>query len=235
MISFYIPLYNEAEILQSTVERLLGYIPDRCKSYEIILVSNGSTDTTAEIGNRLSNQYEQVKFFELSQKSVGAAFRKGVIESKGDSIITLDADLSSDLIFIDYALNLLQYSEMVVGSKSLGSQRRGPIRVLGSQFYILITQLLFGLTVTDYSMGCKAFKKANIEDVVDQIDNWTGYIFELVLYLKNQDAKIVQVGIDCEDTRRSHFNLLHEGLYRYMHLFKCWRAQKDPLSWLNRR
>src|SRR5690606_19461410 len=141
---------------------------------------------------------------------------------------------SIELNFLDYAADLLKFADMVAGSKTMGRQRRGLIRVLGSQLYILFTLALFDLTLSDYSMGAKAFRRESILEALPHLDDWTGYVFELALFLKNRGRKIIQIGVDCEDTRKSRFNLIHEGFYRYRHLFFTHRRSRMPGSWLAR-
>jgi len=114
----------------------------------------------------------------------------------------------------------------------MGSQRRSFVRVLGSQLYIGLTNLLFDLTVSDYSIGSKAFRRSSILPALEHIDAWTGHMFELSIYLKQRGKRIIQVGIDCDDRRKSHFNLIHEGLFRYWHLYRCRRELKKQGSWL---
>jgi hypothetical protein len=43
----------------------------------------------------------------------------------------------------------------------------------------------------------------------------------------------LQIGIECNDTRKSHFNIVHEGFFRYGHLFKTYRLLKNKKSWFN--
>lgn len=209
------------------------YLESRSLAHEIIVVSNGSRDKTAEICRDMESHSSWFRFFELNERGVGPAFCEGVRQARYDSIVCLDADLSSELIFIDYASDLLRHADMVIGSKTMGRQRRSLLRVVGSQLYILIAGLAFDLTLSDYSLGCKAFRKSSIINALPHIENWTGYVIELCLYLQRRKRHIVQVGINCEDSRPSRFNLLHEGLYRYYHLFKCWRLTRCPNSWIN--
>jgi glycosyltransferase involved in cell wall biosynthesis len=223
MLSIIIPAYNEAEILEKNALRLKAYLDERQIDAEVIVVSNGSTDQTVAIGERLQREHSWFRCIALPEKGPGTAFVAGVHAAQSNLIVTLDADLSSDLVFIDYARDLLQYSDMVVGSKTMGEQRRGFVRVLGSQLYILATQLVFNLTLSDFSMGCKAFKKEVILPHLEGLDSWTGYILELATLLKRSQKKILQVGVSCNDTRESHFNLLYEGYYRYQHLYKIWQ------------
>lgn len=223
LISIFIPLYNEEDILEKNVKLVHDYLENRNIPHEIVAVDNGSVDQTAAIGTRLSHQFPWFRFFSISGRGAGRAFIRGVRETRGTTVITLDADLSSDLVFIDYAIDLLKYSEMVVGSKTMGEQRRSPLRIFGSQLYILCTQLLLNLTISDYSIGSKAYQRSEIIELLDGLDPWTGFTLELSVYLRKRGKRIVQIGINCDDKRKSHFNLLHEGWYRYLHLFRVWR------------
>ena len=142
MLTIFIPVYNEEEILAQSAHTVADYLTKRGISFEIVVVDNGSHDCTAEIGKALAQAESWFRFFSLPERGAGRAFACGVREAQGDCIIALDVDLSSDMIFIDYALDLLKYSEMVVGSKTMGQQRRTLLRVLGSQAYILCSMML---------------------------------------------------------------------------------------------
>ena len=231
LVSILIPVFNEEKILEQTALRLHDYLKKLDIKHEILVTSNGSTDKTVSIGKKLDDEYSWFRFFSIPQKSVGKAFANGVKEAKGEYIISQDADLSSDIEFILHAVGLLQYCDMVIGSKSFGSQRRTLLRVLGSQVYILITQVWLGLAMTDFSMGAKAFRRSSVLPAVDYIDNWTGYILEIYLYLREKGMRVVQIGVDCKDERKSRFNIFHEGFYRYGHLYRCIQKLKDPKSW----
>lgn len=234
MYSILIPLYNEEEILEDSVASLEKYLVSLGIKYEILLVDNGSIDKTKEIGLSLQQSNENLRFFSITQRGPGRAFKLGVKEASYPYVISLDVDLSSELAFIDYAKNLLPYGDLVIGSKVMGSQKRSLFRILASQFYIFLTQIMFGLTISDYSIGSKAYRRESILPVLDKLDTWTGYVFEICVYLQIQGKKIIQVGIDCEDTRKSHFNLLFEGYYRYLHIFKVWSRLKFSSSWLQK-
>ena len=222
-LSILIPVFNEEELLSSTATTLKSYLESRVSDFELVVVNNGSTDRTAAIGAELQATYPWFRFFSLDEQGPGRAFVRAVREARGEYLISLDADLSGELCFIDYSLDLLRHTDMLVGSKSMGKQQRSFVRVVASQVYILFTQLLFGLTISDYSIGAKAFRRSSILDQLDGLDPWTGYILELVLRLERNGKRVLQVGINCSDSRQSRFNLLHEGLYRYRHLFQSWR------------
>lgn len=233
MISILIPVFNEESILRQSVEEIHSYLNERSLEHEILVTNNGSTDRTYKIGIELENEYSWFRFFSFPEKGVGRAFAKAAVEAKGDFLISLDIDLSFDLKFIEYANDLLRYADVVVGSKTMGKQNRYFFRIVASQVYILFTQTLFKLTISDYSIGCKAYRRNVVLPALPHIDPWTGYVFELCTFLNQRGKKIIQIGVDCNDTRESHFNLLHEGLYRYLHIFRCWRKLRSPNSWFN--
>ena len=197
MLSVIIPVYNEELLLEASIHTVHDYLTTRRIAHEIIVVSNGSTDHTSDIGKNLARHHDYVLFHHLPQRGAGRAFVYGVKASRGEYIATLDADLSSELIFLDYAHDLLRYADMVVGSKSMGNQKRSFTRILGSQLYILLSNLAFNITISDYSIGCKAFSKEAILPALPYLDPWTGHVFELCLYLHCRKRKIVQISIDC--------------------------------------
>jgi glycosyltransferase involved in cell wall biosynthesis len=225
--SILIPVYNEEAILEASFKKLSSFLSEKRYDYEIIFGSNGSDDSTLKILEELSKANHKLKFIDIPEKAPGKAFIEMVKISSYEKLITLDADLSSDLSFIDHAALLLDYCEMVVGSKTLGAQRRTLTRVLGSQLYITLAQLIFKLTISDYSIGCKAFKKSAILPYLNNLDSWTGYIFELSYLLTKNGNKIIQVGVDCDDQRKSRFNLLYEGYYRFKHLAEMNRKLRE--------
>jgi glycosyltransferase involved in cell wall biosynthesis len=234
MISIVIPVYNEEQILRQSVLRLQEWLSNRPTDFEVLVVDNGSTDQTPNIGQELQKSFLWFRYFQIPERSVGKAFAKGVKEARYPYIISLDCDLSVDLIFIQYAESLLKYSAMVVGSKTLGNQKRSFVRVLGSQFYLFVTQVLFKMTITDFSMSAKAYRKDLLLPILDQIDPWTAYVFEICVWLVHQQRTVIQVGVNCEDLRKSRFNIWHEGFYRYFNLYRVWKTLQDPGSWFNR-
>ena len=231
MLSVLIPVFNEAEILAGTVATVHAYLIEFSIEHEIIVTSNGSTDETNTIGRRLAGEYPWFRFFELPERGVGTAFRHAVEQARSEHLICLDADLAGDLSFLLHANDLLKYADMVVGSKTMGDQRRSLHRIVASQLYIAAAQFWFDMTISDYSLGCKGFRRSAILPALPHIEAWTGYVFELALFLKRRGANVIQIGIDCNDRRKSHFNLFHEGFHRFRHLARCYRILNQKSSW----
>ena len=86
-ISFVIPAHNCANTIERTLKSILKLHLD----LEIIVVENGSTDNTAEVVNRLANQYKNIHVL-TSNKGVSIARNKGIDAAIGDWIVFVDAD-----------------------------------------------------------------------------------------------------------------------------------------------
>ena len=225
--SVLIPVFNEERILESSIHRLSEYLSIHLPGSEIIIIDNGSTDRTSEIAKILSACLPSITFLQIPSRGPGNAIKEGIKAAKGDYIVTLDADLSSDLLFIDYVKDLSRHADLIIGCKTMGNQRRTLFRLIASHLYITFAQWLFDLSISDYSIGVKAFRRSLVFPYVEHLDPWTGYILELVLICRKNGGRILQIGIDCEDKRESRFNLLYEGFYRAWHLLKIKGKLKD--------
>ncbi len=232
MMSVIIPAYNEETIICSSVTRLHEYLERRGIEHEVIIVDNGSTDRTGGICKELASQRPWLRCFSIPQRGVGRAFVLGATHARGDCLVSVDADLPSELAFLDYADKLLDHCHLLVGSKFMGYQNRPLLRVLGSQLYVMIAQLCFGLTVSDFSPDSKAYRRSSLAHILPHLDPWTGYVLEVALHFKRTGKRVLQIGIDVQDSRPSKFHLLHEAMYRYRHLFRCWLLERKKNCWL---
>src|SRR4030065_351771 len=100
-LSIIIPMFNEAENVEATVSRVKEALGSFNGTYEILAVNDGSLDNTLEILNRLAEQDGKLKIVSYPKNiGRGMALRKGFQESKGDIVVSIDADLSYDPHYI---------------------------------------------------------------------------------------------------------------------------------------
>ena len=217
--SIIVPVFNEEEILQPNVVRLLRYCDGLDTPYEIIVVSNGSTDRSDAIGTSIAREHHQVKFFSLPEKGVGRAFKKGILESCHDHLIFMDADLSAELSFIEKANQLLDRQVLVMGAKIKGLQHRSYFRKMGSLVFYLSVRLIMGMTYVDYAPGAKGYQKAFLLDSFDFIDDTTSFVLKLTYLASVKNLPIVEIAIACNDRRKSRCNLWREAVSKFKGLF----------------
>lgn len=217
-----IPVYNEEAILVPNTERLIAYLDDLGREYEIIIGSNGSTDSTTALGFDLSRRFPRVSFFHLSQRGVGLSFREFIWRARYPLLVSLDMDLSVELEFVRAALDLLETHEIVVGSKKLGNQERSWFRKAGSDLFLRAVRFLLGMTYEDYSIAAKAYRVETLKRFADRINAGSSYVLEVCFLTQRAGGRVVQVPVSCEDWRRSKFNLLYEAWHKYNNLLRLW-------------
>lgn len=94
-LSVVIPMFNEAENVESTLNRVEEALASFNGSYEVVAVNDGSLDNTLEILNKMAEKDRKLTIVSYSKNiGRGMALRTGFRESKGEIIVSIDADLS---------------------------------------------------------------------------------------------------------------------------------------------
>jgi dolichol-phosphate mannosyltransferase len=99
LLSIVIPVLDEEEVLPLLVDRLRPVLDGLVSrgfvgGYEVLLIDDGSTDSTLEVANDLGARWPEVWLVELRRNSgQQAAIAAGLRQARGDWVVTLDADL----------------------------------------------------------------------------------------------------------------------------------------------
>ena len=222
----FFPLFNEEDIVRENTQRLLAFLDEQNIHCEVILGSNGSTDSTSAIIHKMASESANIKAFHLPQKGPGRAFVQGIRMASNEFIISQDIDLAVELEFIPLALKLLDFSDMVIGCKRMRFQRRSLLRKLGSDFFIFMASAVLGTGVADFSIGAKAYRRSFVLKHATDLEPGTAYVLELVYYAALNGQRVIELPVECNDGRPSHFNLLEETAYKFGHLFRFARRHK---------
>ncbi len=93
LFSIIIPVCNGEEVLLESVSSALSQSESfDGGDYEILIVENGSTDKTPEIADGISQNHENIECLHRGKIGLFAARQEGILEAKGDYIVSLDAD-----------------------------------------------------------------------------------------------------------------------------------------------
>lgn len=90
-LSIVIPLYNKEQYLERCLNSLLNQDLS-LNEYEIIIVDDGSTDSSCSIAEKFENEYANIHLYQQKNGGAGAARNNGFDKSKGEYIYFLDAD-----------------------------------------------------------------------------------------------------------------------------------------------
>jgi glycosyltransferase involved in cell wall biosynthesis len=96
-ISIILPIYNEAENLEPLLKEITFELKKIQQTFEIIAVDDGSIDGSAKVLDKLCDQISELKVVQLRRNfGQAAAFDAGFKFSKGEILITMDADRQND-------------------------------------------------------------------------------------------------------------------------------------------
>ena len=217
--SFILPAYNESERLTSSIPKVLEYIRGRGLHADIIVVNDGSTDTTAEVVRGFAATNPLIELLENpGNRGKGYSVRNGMLHAKGATALFTDADLSSPITEADKLFAALeQGADIAIGSRWLKRElqtERQPIhRQLYGRLFNLGLKLVLGLDYRDTQCGFKAFKRqaAHIIFTRQRIERW-GFDPELLFLAGKFRLNTVEVPVEWAHDHRSKINPLRDGL-----------------------
>ncbi len=165
-ISVVVPLYNEEESipeLSAWIDRVMN---EHSFTYEIIMVDDGSNDSSWEVIEKLNKENPSVvgiKFRRNYGKS--AALFSGFSAAKGDIVITMDADLQDSPDEIPELRRMIVEDnyDMVSGWKK---KRYDPfIKNKTSKFYNATARMVSGIKLHDFNCGLKAYRNKVVKSI----------------------------------------------------------------------
>ena len=164
-ISVVVPVFNEEQSLAPLCEKLLHVLPDITDRFEIIFIDDGSTDGSPVVLEELHRQQSRVRVIQF-RRNLGksAALSVGFSASRGNVIITMDADLQDDPEEIPKFLETLdQGYDLVSGWKY--PRLDPPSKTLPSAVFNWTTRMMTGLPLHDLNCGFKAYRREVTEEL----------------------------------------------------------------------
>ncbi len=156
-ISVIIPAYNEEQALKSVVDEYLPY------ANEIIIVDDGSSDTTYKIAESLQNDRVRV-FRHKNNLGKVSALRTGVEHATGDIVIFTDADCTYPARYIPEFVDKIEHGfDLVLGSRQINRENIPLFNRLGNFIFSSLAAYISGKTIVDSQTGFRAFRKEMFE------------------------------------------------------------------------
>ncbi|MDA8017513.1 MAG: glycosyltransferase family 2 protein [Thermoanaerobaculia bacterium] len=211
-LSVVIPAYNEEQRLRPTLESVSSFLIARGQDFEILVVDDGSTDGTASEALTYADQGVRVVSLGRNQGK-GAAVRRGVLESRGETVLLCDADLSTPIEDLAKLEVHLGEAELILGSRAVEESDvavHQPIyrELMGKIFNRLIR--LGGVDgIRDTQCGFKLLRGDVARELFESMVT-PGFAFdvELVWLARRSGHRVAEVGVTWRDAPGSSVNPL---------------------------
>jgi glycosyltransferase involved in cell wall biosynthesis len=156
MISVVIPAYNEELAIGDDLKSIQGALTGAGLDYEIIVVDDASTDRTAEI----VRGFPDVRLISHPyNRGEGAARTTGLRASRGDIIVTTDADGTYPNQDMPRLLAALEGYDMVIGARKKEAGTMRWLRTPAKTFIRLLASYLTATRIPDLNSGLRALRK----------------------------------------------------------------------------
>lgn len=174
-ISIVIPAYNEEDSLHPLMGELYPVMKEMGRPFEIIFINDGSKDQTLAILYDFFKRYPEVKVVDLNGNfGQHMAIMAGFEETRGDIIITLDADLQNPPDEIPNIVAAMDEGHDVVGTYRIG--RQDPIfRKVASKIVNKLTNKIAKLDIKDYGCMLRGYDR-RIIDIINISKESTTFI-----------------------------------------------------------
>ncbi|MGC9158251.1 MAG: dolichyl-phosphate beta-glucosyltransferase [Terracidiphilus sp.] len=217
--SIVIPAFNESARLPATLESVVDCIRTRGWKAEVIVVNDGSTDTTADVVRAFAAHAPEIRLIENpGNRGKGYSVRAGMLEAQGEVAIFTDADLSSPIGEAERLLTAIsQGADIAIGSRWLEADRQTQRQPLYRQFFgrcfNAVTRMVMRLPFADTQCGLKAFTREAARAIfrLQTIERW-GFDPEILFIALRLGFRVVEVPVSWAHDERTRISYLRDGL-----------------------
>ena len=216
--SIIIPAYNESQRLGATLDRVLAHVKACGWKAEILVVDDGSSDSTAEIVQRYAATHPQVRLIQNpGNRGKGYSVRNGMRQAAGELLLFTDADLSAPIAEAGKLFaRLAAGADVVIGSRwldpALQTARQPVYRQFFGRIFNLLLRGILGLRFKDTQCGFKAFTRraAQLIFARQRIERW-GFDPELLFLAGKLGLRVEEVPVEWADDPRTKIRPLRDG------------------------
>jgi dolichol-phosphate mannosyltransferase len=220
--------FNEGDNLPTLFEQIRSSLPQA----DVLLVDDGSTDSTYEWLGKYASAYPQLTVINRGKKlGLGTAIRDGLmyaVDHDYDYCLNLDADLSHDPQQLPSILHkaISEQAALVIGSRYVaggGFENCSWKRIFVSRMVNRLARWIVGWKVRDCSSAYRCYRTSDLKNLqLANIENASyGFLEEILWQLWKQQVKILEYPIIYTERTRGQSKIsLHEAKQTMMTLLR---------------
>ena len=166
LVSIILPTYDERENINRMIQAVLDNVR---QPLEIIVVDDNSPDGTADYVMKLDLRDVKV-ILRHRERGLASAIGRGVMESRGEIIGWMDADMPREAEFFAKMIKLNDMHDVVIASRYIGGvsggDTRHPSRKLASRLINWFAGVILGYGITDYGSCVATVRRTVFDDVM---------------------------------------------------------------------
>ena len=226
-LSIVIPAYNEEKRIGKTLEEITGYLKTKDYKSEIIIIIDGSTDSTREVIRKFEKIDYRIKTTENEiSKGKGYSVRRGMLETKGKFALFTDADLSTPIREVEKLIQWLGKGyDVAIGSRGLKDSQveihQSLLRESMGKIFNKIMGLIVFTGFKDTQCGFKCFKR-HVVNKVFRKQEISGFAFdvEIILIAMQQGFRIKEVPVRWLNSPYSKVSIMKDPILMLYDLFR---------------
>jgi len=226
-LSVIIPAYNEEHRLPQTLHSVYDYLQSSGKTFEIIIVDDGSTDHTQEVVQEFALHHEGLRLLSYApNRGKGHAVRTGMLAARGDYLLLDDADGSSPISEVEHLETAIRDgADLAIGSRNMPESNTKVKTVqyrkhMGNTFNVIVQSLLLP-GIRDTQCGFKLFKHEVANDIFS-VCTQSGFAFDVeVLYIaRMRGYKISEIAIKWTNVGGSKVDVVFDSARMFLQVLR---------------
>jgi len=236
-LSIVIPAFEEEIRLGNALERVFVFLNENAPNTEVIVVDDGSGDTTADVARSIAARFSRVDTNVIryeKNRGKGYAVKTGLLAAKADIALFSDADLSTPIEEMSKLIDPIKSGnyDVTFGSRALDRSLIGTHqpwrREQGGKVMNLIIRTMSGLPFADTQCGFKAFNMLKFRPLLEvmTVDRF-GFDVEFLYVANYHKLRLAEIPVRWNDVEGSKLSVVRDTRRMFAELAQIRRNAKN--------
>jgi len=227
-VSIVVPAFDEQDRLGDSIKKILTYIREKGISAELVVVDDGSADTTSDVARSAAAEFPEISTAIIryeQNRGKGYAVKMGLLAAKAEIAVFSDADLSTPIEEMPKLFDRIASGEFDVtfGSRALDRSLIGTHqswrRENGGRVINWVIRKMSGLDLADTQCGFKAFNMLKFRPLLDvmTIDRF-GFDVEFLFVADHNGLRLAEIPVRWNDVAGSKVSVLRDTRRMFVEL-----------------